>query len=149
MQQELIHDPELSGTGSRQPMRSDCQSTGALHRVAKAFHNSPAPSEKLTDSTLPLAWPAPYLDQVTSEEVALARASVAATSESTEIGTLPEDYAQLMRKLQAESIASRGSPQVDRALCAAHYISTMIAALAFVAMMAIIVVTCFPTLLPE
>ena len=54
-----------------------------------------------------------------------------------------------MRKLQAESIVARGKPQVDKALCIAHYISTLIAALSFMAMMAIIMVTCFPSLLPS
>jgi hypothetical protein len=150
MQQELMHGTDFAGTGSQQPTRPERRSGGgALHRVAGTFHNVPFPSEKLTDSTLPLTWPAPYIDQLTSDEVAWARENGATASENAVVASFPEDYAQLMRKLQAESIVARSRPQVDKALCIAHYISTLIAALSFVAMMAIIVVTCFPSLLPS
>jgi hypothetical protein len=150
MQQELIRETNFAGTGSQQPIGPDRRSGGgALHRVAGAFHNIPSPSEKLTDSTLPLAWPASYLDQLTSDDVASARENVAAATENAAVSPLPEEYAQLMLKLQVESIVAQDKPQVDKALCIAHYISTLIAALSFMAMMAIIVVTCFPSLLPS
>jgi hypothetical protein len=148
MQQKFIRVTDFAETGSQQPMASDRRSGAALHRVAGAFHNLPSSSEKLTDSTLPLTWPAPYLDQLTSDEAAWSRENVAAVTDNAAVTPLSENYAQLMRKLQAESVAAQGKPQVDKALCIAHYISTLIAALAFIAMMAIIVVTCFPTLLP-
>lgn len=150
MQQELIHETNFAGTGPQQSTGLDRRSgAGALHRVAGTFHNIPSPSEKLTDSTLPLTWPTPYLDQLASEEVAWARENIATASENAAVSPFPKTYEQLMRKLQAESIVVRGKPQVDKALCIAHYISTLIAALSFAAMMAIIMVTCFPSLLPS
>ena len=118
------------------------------HTAARALYNLPSPSEKLTDGTLPITWPSPYLDQLKADDVAsLPEAAPLSQQESSSLSRLPEDYAQLMRKLQAESLAARQGSQVDKALCAAHYVSTLIAALAFVAMMGIVTLTCFPSLL--
>lgn len=121
-------------------------SHGDLQAAARAIYNCPSPSEKLTDSTLPLTWPLPYLDHLKTDEFVSSRLASSA-QEPAPINGVLEDYAQLMHKLQAESLAARQSTQEDKALYAAHYASTMIAALALLAMVFVVILTSFPALL--
>lgn len=117
-----------------------------LQAAARAIYNRPSPSEKLTDSTLPLIWPWPYLDHLKNDEFVSSGLASSAQEPAPFTGML-EDYAQLMHKLHAESLAARQSTQGDKALYAAHYASAVIAALAFLAMMAVVILTSFPALL--
>jgi len=119
----------------------------AAARPASTPYNLPSPSEKLTDGTLPISWPIPYLDNLKAGEetptAALTKTEPLATG-AAPLARLQDDYAQLMRKLHAESAVVRGRAKGDRALYAAHYISTLIAALAFLAIMGIVVLNFFP-----
>lgn len=118
--------------------------------AGRLLYNLPSPSEKLTDGTLPLSWPVPYLENMKAADevppVDLADASPV-LSETIPRAGAHDDYVQLMRKLHAESALVRSSTNGDKALCAAHYISTLIAAMAFIAMMGIFILNFFPALM--
>ena len=45
-----------------------------------------------------------------------------------------------MRKLQADSLVARQSTRTDKALHAAHHVATLLAALAFAAMMGLVII---------
>lgn len=117
--------------------------------AGRKLYNLPSRSEKITDATLPLSWPVPYLDNMKAgDEVPVIDGGYAVPSpaRTAPIAKAHDDYAKLMRKLHAESALVRGSKNGDKALCAAHYISTLIAAIAFVAMMGIVILNFFPAL---
>lgn len=117
--------------------------------AGRKLYNLPLRSEKLTDATLPLSWPVPYLDSMKAADEAPALDLVdtsSATDPAAPLSKVHDDYAQLMRKLHAESVAVRGAKSGDKALYAAHYISTLIAAMAFIAMMGIVILNFFPDL---
>lgn len=109
-----------------------------MHAAARRPYNLPSP-EKLTDSTLPLIWPAPYPGHPMNGDPVLSSDVPAAPGTAT-IDGVSEEYARLMRKLQADSLAARQSTRTDKALHAAHHVATLLAALAFAAMMGLVII---------
>lgn len=147
----LTQDPATVGKGSHAYLRSTDMAEEVLTSAdgGRKLYNLPSRSEKLTDATLPLSWPVPYLDNMKAgDEVPPIDGPYVspAPALTAPISTAHHDYAQLMRKLHEESALVRSSKNGDKALCAAHYISTLIAAMAFVAMMGIVILNFFPAL---
>src|SRR5690606_41970421 len=104
----------------------------------RPLYNLPS-QEKLTDSTLPLIWPAPYLEYLRNDDRAFSATSAMAYEQSP-IDDVSEEYARLMRKLHADSLLARQSTRTDKALHAAHHVATLLAALAFAAMMGLVII---------
>lgn len=140
---QQIQDPVISQACFSPPGNTTLHSNDNQHGTASTFYNIPSPSEKLTDGTLPLTWPASYLDHVKTEEL---------VSQETEgqvnspLGNIQEDYVQLMRTLQSESLVAQHNVQVDKVLHSAHHVSTLIAALAFIAVTGMMILSSLPTL---
>src|SRR5690606_15237398 len=108
------------------------------HAAARRPSNLPSP-EKLTDSTLPLIWPAPYPGHPMHSDLVLSPDACTAPGAGA-IDSVSEEYARLMRKLQANSLLARQCTRTDKALHAAHHVATLLAALAFAAMMGLVII---------
>lgn len=136
--------------GSLAPADKAAYNEPCPDEAGRKLYNQPSPSEKLTDGTLPLSWPAPYLNDLKSADKAAAPTTAEPSLVQAELSPetrVSDDYARLIHRLRAESAAASGSTNGDKALCAAHNLSTLIAALAFFAMVGIGILNFFPALI--